>query len=145
VPFPTPNSDESLVSLEPVNPAALPGDQINAPFIGNFHKSLPHNKFGEVEAAAYRKLERTCIEIEAGAPVNFEEVPSGPLVGADQSAFRPTPTADLTALSRSVAKFVSPMAGAATESWGPDPKTLEMLPAPGCRSLTATAEMVELY
>ncbi|TKB67444.1 MAG: hypothetical protein E8D52_12790 [Nitrospira sp.] len=137
MPFPTPNSDESLV-------------QPNAPFIGNFHKTLPHNEFGEVEPIAYRKFERVCIEIEAGSPRNFDEVPSGPLSpsgGVPQTPFvlGPSPTPEIHALTQSVAKFVSPLAGAATESLGPDPKTLEMLPAPGCRSLTAMAEMVELY
>lgn len=133
--FPSPNSDENLVLPE-------------APFIGNFHKTLPHNKFGEVEPSAYRTLERVCIEIEAGAPRNFESVPGGPLSPPSsfpQTPFEPTPTPELTALTQSVGKFVSPMAGAATESHGPDPKTLEMFPAPGCRSLTAMAEIVELY
>jgi hypothetical protein len=147
MPFPTPNSDESLVSDKVVNATDPPADQTDAPFIGNFHKTLPHNEFGEVEPSAYRKFERTCIEIETGSPRNFEEVPSGPLVGASQTPFvlGPSPTPEIHALTKSVAKFVSPLAGASTESLGPDPKTLEMLPAPGCRSLTAMAEMVELY
>lgn len=142
---PTPNVDESLVSIEIVNPGAAPGDQTNAPFIGNFHKTLPHNEFGEVGPDDYRKFERVCTQIEAGVPVNFEEVPRGPLATASQTAFEAAPTPELAILIKSVARFVSPMAGAATESWGPDPKALEMLPAPGCRSLTAAAEMVELY
>ncbi len=150
MPFPTPNSDESLVSDEVVNATDPPADQTNVPFIGNFHKTLPHNKFGEVDPTAYRTFERVCIEIEAGSPRNFDEVPSGPLVPSatiPQTAFvlGSSPTPEIHALTKSVAKFVSPLAGAATESLGPDPKTLEMLPAPGCRSLTAMAEMVELY
>lgn len=147
MPFPTPNSDESLVSDKVVNATDPPADQTDAPFIGNFHKTLPHNEFGEVEPSAYRKFERTCIEIEAGSPRNFDEVPSGPLVGASQTPFvlGPSPTPEIHALTKSVAKFVSPLAGASTEFLGPDPKTLEMLPAPGCRSFTAMAEMVELY
>ncbi len=143
MPFPTPNADESLVSTK-----GLTTD--NAPFIGNFHKTLPHNKFGEVVPDAYREFERRCIAIEAGAPVNFEGVRQGPLEPSPdvpQTAFilGGSPTSEIEALTKSAAKFVSPMAGASTESLGPDPKTLEMLPAPGCRSLTATAEMVELY
>lgn len=150
MPFPTPNQDESLVSNEIVNAGAPPNQQTNAPFIGNFHKTLPHNQFGEVDPAAYRKFERTCIEIEAGAPRNFDEVPGGPLsppAGFPQTPFvlGAMPTQEIHALTKSVAKFVSPLAGAATESLGPDPKLLEMLPAPGCQSLTAMAEMVELY
>lgn len=148
--FPTPNSDESLISTETVNMTDPPADQRSAPFIGNFHKTLPHNEFGEVDPAAYRKFERVCLEIEAGSPRNFDEVPSGPLVpsaSVPQTAFvlGPAPTPEIHALTKSVGKFVSPLAGAATEGLGPDPKTLEMLPAPGCRSLTTTAEVVELY
>lgn len=139
--FPTPNTDEALVSMPPSE---------NAPFIGNFHKTLPHNEFGEVVASAYRKFERTCIQIEAGAPLNFEDVASGPLVPSPtvpQTAFvlGAAPTPEIIALTQSAAKFTSPLAGAATESFGPDPKALEMPPAPGCRSLTAAAEMAELY
>jgi hypothetical protein len=126
--FPTPNADESLVSAPPLQ---------DAPFIGNFHKTLPHNDFGEVDPAAYRIFERTCQQVEAGMPVNFEAVPPGPLVQAAQSAFQVMPAA--------VAPLVSPLAGASSEAHGPDPKSMEMPPAPGCRSLSATAEMVELY
>ncbi len=129
MPFPTPNSDESLV-------------QPNAPFIGNFHKTLPHNEFGEVEPDAYRKFERTCLEIEAGEPINFEEVPAGPVAHPDQSPFDANAHPSLTAHA---SKFTSPLAGASIETHGLDPKALEMLPAPGCRSITAMAEMVELY
>ncbi len=142
MPFPTPNADESLVCREIVNPAANAADQVAAPFIGNFHKTLPHNAFGEVIPAAYRTLERTCIEIEAGAPRNFEDVPAGPLSDPAQTPFAANAHPPLV---KGVATFVSPLAGASTETHGPDPKTMEMLPAPACRSITATAEMIELY
>lgn len=140
--LPTPNTDESLVTTEPVNLGAPPQDQMNAPFIGNFHKTLPHNKYGEVDETAYRKFERTCIQIEAGMPINFEEVPKGPVSSPDQSSFENCADPKLT---KSAAKFTSPMAGASSETHGPDPKSLEMLPAPGCRSISTAAEMVELY
>ena len=118
--IPTPNADESLV---------VP----SAPFIGNFHKTLPHNEFGEVDPAAYRVFERTCMEVEAGAPINFEQVPAGPLTNPSQTAF----TARAVALAlNNVAKLTSPLAG---------PKTMEMPPAPGCQSISAMAEMAELY
>jgi hypothetical protein len=125
VTFPTPNTDESHATAE-------------YPFLGNFHKTLPHNEFGEVLPEAYRKFERTCLEIEAGAPINYEEVPRGPLAPAFDGG------AD-TRFTGSVARFVSPLAGASTETHGPDPKTLEMPPAPGILSASTKAEMVELY
>lgn len=127
--FPTPNADESLVTP-------------SAPFIGNFHKTLPHNEYGEVEPAAYRLFERTCQQIEAGMPTNFEAVPAGTPSPAHQAAF----VAGIhPSLGTSAAKLTSPMAGASTETLGPDPKAMEMLPAPGCQSISAVAEMVELY
>ncbi|MCB9530722.1 MAG: hypothetical protein H6700_03075 [Myxococcales bacterium] len=127
-PLSTPNSDESLTTKA-------------APFIGNFHKTLPHDEFGEVDAAAYRVFERTCVQIEAGAPLNFEAVPAGPSVLPGQTDF----LLDSTDEKRKPAKFTSPLAGASTETHGPDPKTLEMMPAPGILSASSTAELVELY
>jgi hypothetical protein len=129
MPQPFPSADENIVT----------GDH---PFVGNFHKTLPHNQYGEVDADAHRKFERTCLAIEAGMPINFEEVPKGDLAHPAQSSF--DPLAD-TLLTASVARFTSPLAGAATETHGPDPKTLEMLPAPGCLSITTAAEMAEVY
>jgi cytochrome P450 len=46
--FPTPNHDEDLVM--PTGNAALAA----APFIGNFHKTLPHDAYGEVDVAGVR-------------------------------------------------------------------------------------------
>lgn len=128
--FPTPNHDESLITSE-------------HPFIGNFHKTLPHNEFGEVDPAAHRKFKEICLEIEAGAPLSFEDVPQGPLATPDQTQFDTDP--DLSGLINSVAKLVNPLASAATEDLGLDPKSLEMLPAPSVQSISTTAEMVELY
>lgn len=127
--IPTPNSDESLVTTD-------------HPFIGEFHKTLPHNQFGEVEPQAYRDLERTCVAVEAGMPINFENIARGPLSDPAQSPFH---CSAANSLKLSVARFVSPLAGAATEAHGPDPKSLEMPPAPGVLSITAAAEMSELY
>jgi hypothetical protein len=130
--FPTPNFDENVLSTDPF-------------FIGNFHKTLPHNAFGEVLPEAYRKFQRVCLEIEAGSPRNFDEVPGGPLTTAEAPAQSAFAVNALPGLVKYTAKFTSPMAGASTEVLGPDPKALEMPPAPGCQAVTAMAEMVELY
>jgi hypothetical protein len=127
--FPTPNSDE-------IKEFGNPGS--GAAFLGNFHKTLPHDQFGEVDRDAYRDFVRTCQDIAAGMRTSFERVRKGLLVPAFAS------TADAGAAS-AVAKFTSPLAGAATEEWGPDPTGLEMPPAPGINSLSSAAEMVELY
>lgn len=138
--FPTPNTDEDLVN------GTGPGGE-RQPFIGNFHKTLPHNRFGEVDPQAYRAFERVCMAVEGGAPINFESVPTGPLVPSvdvPQTDFD-VRAKTVTLLHREVAKFTSPLAGASTEILGPDPKTMEMPPAPGCQSISAMAEMAELY
>lgn len=149
---PHPNSDENRKfgkgsAASPALPNSFrptcAGDTVvsNGPFvfIGNFHKTLPHNVFGEVEPSAYRQFAFTCLEVEAGVRVGFEDVQSGNLQTGDFDA-----SADKGAIL-TVAGFVSPLAGASSESLGPDPKDLEMLPAPGIQSLSTAAEMAELY
>jgi hypothetical protein len=123
--FPTPNHDESLTTP-------------TIPYIGNFHKTLPHNEYGEVDPVAYRKFKRTCLEIEAGAPISFEDIATGPLTPPFAANADP-------AVTKSVAKFTSPLAGAASEVHGLDPKALEMPPAPALLSTSTAAEMTELY
>ncbi|MFT7532825.1 MAG: hypothetical protein ACI9FD_003860 [Gammaproteobacteria bacterium] len=103
-------------------------DEQDAPFIGNIHKSLPHDKFGEVIPEAYEQFSETCLKVDNGIPLSFEEVQRGKCPK-----------------KYSQAKFVSPLAGASTETHGPDPKDLEMPPAPGILSASSAAEMVELY
>lgn len=126
--FPTPNSDE----IRQFGSSA-------AVFIGNFHKTLQHDEFGEVDPQQYRDFMRTCLEIEAGSPVKFERTPAYAIQAGDFAV-----EAD-PGLTRSVARFVSPLAAAAKEGFGPDPKDLEMLPAPSITSVGSAAEMVELY
>lgn len=130
--YPKPNTDESFNPQPPLDEAY---------FIGNFHKTLPHDKFGEVNVDAYREFERVCMAIESGMPINFESVLKGSF-NAPNPEFHNN--AD-TRFTNSIAKFTSPLAGAASEELGPDPKDLDMPPAPGIRSLSTAAEMVELY
>lgn len=54
-----------------------PGGTIR--FIGNFHKSLPHNEFGEVDPpAAYETLKCALPDLPNG-PGDLEHVLTGPL------------------------------------------------------------------
>lgn len=99
-------------------------DEITHPYIGNFHKTLPHDDYGEVIPADYQNFVAICENAAADSPADFELVASG---GAP------------------VAKLVNPLAGVATESLGPDPRSLSMLPAPKIASLSTAAEMTELY
>lgn len=86
-------------------------------YIGNYHKGLPHNEFGEVDRAAYKTL------LDALAKKkDFDKITLG--------------------LGR---KLVDPQAGLATDLEGPDPKKLAILSAPSLSSAEEAAEGVELY
>lgn len=86
-------------------------------YIGNYHKGLPHNDFGEVDRAAYKTL------LDALAnEKNFDKITLG--------------------LGR---RLVDPQAGLATDLEGPDPKKLAILAAPSLSSAEEAAEAVEVY
>lgn len=91
----------------------------NKTYIGNFHKGLPHNQFGEVVPAAYQSM---LDALNNPTQVNFANIQLD--------------------LGR---KFVNPQAGLATDTEGPDPNKMKMRSAPKLISAEAAAEMVELY
>lgn len=86
-------------------------------YIGNYHKGLPHNDFGEVIQTDYQTMLKAL-----KSETNFDRIPLG--------------------LGR---KLTNPQAGLATDVEGPDPKRLEILAAPRLDSAEAAAEAVELY
>src|SRR5262245_47289330 len=67
-------------------------------FIGNFHKGLPHNNFGEVDPAAYQTLLHA-----VDRETDFDKITFG--------------------LGR---KLTNPQSGLATDQEGPDPKDLKI-------------------
>lgn len=87
--------------------------------IGSFHKTLPHDEFGEVNETAFMALVSAC-----ASGTGFDTVPTG---GAG------------------AAQFVNPQAGFAREGLGPDPTQVSMPPAPTVLSASTAAEMTELY
>lgn len=108
-------------------------------YIGNFHKSLPHNQYGEVDPAAYEAFRAIAADSNAPGAGDFELVAEGPLGFAHQAPLTCDP------LPEHVDRLVSPQAGRARESSGPDPAGLNMRAAPGVASASTAAEMVELY
>lgn len=87
--------------------------------IGSFHKSLPHNDYGEVDVPAFTALKQ-------GIPIGqFQAVP-------------PMPPSDAAALT-------NPRAGLATDRLTDAPHSYAMPPAPQVLSDTTAAEMTELY
>jgi len=86
-------------------------------YIGNFHKGLRHNQFGEVDPAAYEKL-LEILKHEKG----FDQIPLD--------------------LGR---KLTNPQSGLATDLEGPNPKSIHILAAPSLDSAEEAAEAVELY
>lgn len=95
--------------------------------IGSFHKSLPHNDYGEVVPAAF-----TALTTATGSPTGalFKNVP--PAV--------PKPPAP-----RLSAPLTNPTAGLADDRLTGSPHSYTMPPAPPVRSDATAAEMVELY
>lgn len=88
--------------------------------LGSFHKTLPHNEYGEVDPAALNQL--LAAARSRGEP--YEPVPKG------------TPDA---------ARFTNPQAGFAQDRLTPHPTAFTMPPAPAVLSVSTAAEMVELY
>jgi hypothetical protein len=93
------------------------GDDGKPNYIGNFHKGLPHNGFGEVDPAAYQTL----LDAQKKKK-DFDKIQLG--------------------LGR---KLTNPQSGLATDLEGPDPKDLEIRSAPSLDSAEEAAEGVELY
>ncbi|MDQ4025474.1 MAG: phosphoesterase, partial [Actinomycetota bacterium] len=101
------------------------GDESGFPDrIGNYHKGLPHDGFGEVVPAAYDSL------LAATTP------PPPP----------PPPPSAFQAITLGLGrKLTNPQCGLATDREGPDPWDLEMRSPPSVASAEAAAEAVELY
>jgi hypothetical protein len=94
--------------------------------LGNFHKSLQHNEYGEVAAAAVfaTLTDATAVTSAAADSGTFKDVNRG------------TPNA---------APFVNPLAGLARDPLVPHPETFTMPPPPAVSSVGTAAEMIELY
>lgn len=88
--------------------------------VGSFHKSLPHNDFGEVCPDAFLKLVEAC----AGDGSGFAAVPKG---------------------SGDAAQLTNPQGGLAADHLTHHPASYAMPPAPAVLSTTTAAEMTELY
>ena len=105
--------------------------------IGNFHKTLPHNKFGEVDPTAYALFKLT-----ATTGGDYEAVPRGYVGGVippHQAGFvvpNPPQQSD---------NFNDPQAGRSHDKLtGVSSATYMMPPAPKVRSKSIAAEMTEL-
>jgi len=116
-------------------------------YVGNFHKTLPHNEYGEVLPAAYHEFRLIAADSNAPGAGDFEGVDRGPLsFPPHQQEFVPANTLPPGAtLPTRADLLVNPQAGRAREECGPDPSRMNMLPAPGVLSASTAAEMTELY
>ncbi len=88
--------------------------------LGSFHKTLPHNKWGEVKEDAFKKL----VAAAEGDGSGFALVPKG--------------TPDAAALT-------NPQGGLASDRLTQYPGSYSMPPAPKVLSTTTAAEMTEMY
>ncbi len=89
--------------------------------LGSFHKTLPHDKYGEVDQKDFQKL----VEATQG----------------DGSGFAGVPPKD----GKGVAQLTNPQAGLADDQLTRNPAAYSMPPAPTVLSVTTAAEMTELY
>lgn len=88
--------------------------------VGSFHKTLPHNEFGEVDSDAFEAL----VDAGEGLGDGYGDVPGGE---AGASA------------------LINPQAGFAHDRLTPFPTAFSNPPAPTVLSVTTAAEMTELY
>lgn len=87
--------------------------------LGSFHKTLAHNKFGEVDPVQFERF------VEATEGIRqFSTVPR---------------------FNDAAARLVNPQAGLANDRLTPHPSHFSMPPAPGVLSVSTAAEMTELY
>ena len=91
--------------------------------IGSYSKGLPHDGFGEVNAAAYATLAKA---VNTGKPADFQAITLGGPVG------------------KSV-KLVNPQAGLSFDLLGRDSHALTIPPSPKVAGAVRAGEMVELY
>lgn len=87
--------------------------------LGSFHKTLKHDKFGEVDLVHFEKFVLAC---------------------EGNAAFR-----DVPAYRDGAARLTNPQAGLAHDRLTRHPSTYSMPPAPTVLSTTTAAEMTELY
>jgi hypothetical protein len=106
--------------VQPLANHATNGDEARYPNrIGNYHKSLPHNSFGEVDPAAYQSLRDA---IESGDPEDYDDIIlDGPNL------------------------LTSPQGGLAFDLEGADSHELAVPAPPALASAEEAGEGVELY
>lgn len=100
--------------------------------IGNFHKTLPHNRFGEVDPDAYALFKLTAL---TGG--DYDLIPRGTVTA-------PFATGYLVATPSEGDKFNNPQAARSSDLLTGGPARFLMPPAPRVRSLSIAAEMTEL-
>jgi hypothetical protein len=122
-PFPmpaqTPNQDETI----------LDGNG-NPTFIGNFHKTLPQDAYGQVVPAAYQAFLAALTAPQGTAPEQMDALPMA---------------VDGVSPAKDSDQLVSPLSGRANERMLPPPSAIAMDPAPSVLGASTGAEMVELY
>jgi hypothetical protein len=89
--------------------------------LGSFHKTLPHNQYGEVKPSAFDKL----VTATEGDGSGFALVPKG--------------------AGNTTAALANPQGGLASDQLTHHPASYSMPPAPTVLSVTTGAEITELY
>ena len=87
--------------------------------LGSYHKTLPHNDYGEVCPEAFKAL----VDATQGNGIGFDAVPKG----------------------GDAAQLTNPQGGHAADQLTHHPAAYSMPPAPAVLSISTAAEMTELY
>ncbi len=104
--------------------------------IGNFHKTLPHNRFGEVDPDAYGAFELTAV---TGG--DYDTIARGPTGFVTPVPFQAPFVVTTPEFGD---KFNNPQAARSNDDLGGGPARYMMPPAPKVRSISTAAEMTEL-
>jgi len=123
----------NAVTIPPLVP--VPNGDEGGRYLGNFHKTLPHDAFGVVDPDAYRDFMQAAADRRPGpAKPSFESIRGGHV-----------PPGTIPPGSRGAARLVNPQAGRAREGLGLDPFDIDLWPAPRFASDSTAAEMTELF
>jgi len=127
-----------------------PGTTKKVVAIGNFHKTLPHNKFGEVDPAHYAAFKLVAVtggdyETVKGSPTGFKLDGSGATVVDPDAKIDPIQHGFKSGvMPLSSDKLNNPQAARFLDGLSGGSAHFMMPPAPKLRSLSTAAEMTEL-
>ncbi len=140
-----PQATETQTSTRPNNGDTLEIWRINDEAVrglGSYHKTLPHNEFGEVCPDSFEKLVAATSDRDGN---KFPQVPAGKTQDCFELAACECGAGVMPPHPEVTAKLTNPRAGLSKDQLIPEPLRFTMPPAPSVFSPTTSAEMAEVY